>query len=222
MQNVIDTVASQYGNSPTILTLVDAMNQYIDPTVDLAQFYSVVWNVETAVGFGLDIWGRIVNVSRVLQIPGNLLYFGFDEQTEAQPFDQAPFYDGPPATQSYVLPDDAYRKLILTKALSNISAATAPSYNRLLQGLFAGRGRCYVLDLGGMAMRFTFEFALEPFEIAIFTQSGVISRPAGVSATAIMQFDPTTTFAFAEQGGDAQPFDQGVFFNPDISLIPVN
>lgn len=220
MQNVIDTIASQYANSPTITTLIDAMNQYIDPSVDLAQFYSVVWNVETAQGFGLDIWGRIVNVSRVLQIPGSLLYFGYNEQPEAQPFNEAPFYDGPPDTEAFTLSDDAYRTLILTKALANISAATAPSLNRLLSGLFAGRGRTYVLDLGGMAMEFRFEFELQPFEKAILTQSGAIPRPAAVQAH-ITQFDVATTFGFSEMGGDIQPFDQGVFFNPDIAIIPI-
>lgn len=221
MKNVIDTIASQYANSPTIMSLIDAMNQYIDPAVDIEQFLSFVWNVDTAQGFGLDIWGRIVGVGRVLTIPGTGVYFGFDEQTEAEPFDQAPFYDGPPATQNFTLSDDAYRSLILTKALANISASTAPSFNALLQGFFAGRGRCYVVDQGGMAMMFTFEFPLMPFEVAVLTNSGAIPRPAGVKVTAVVQFDAATTFGFAEQGPTAQPFDQGVFFNPDISLIPV-
>lgn len=222
MKNVIDTIASQYANSPTITTLIDAMNQYIDPTVDIDQFLSFVWNVDTAQGFGLDIWGRIVGVGRVLTIPGAGVYFGFDEQIEAQPFDQAPFYDGPPDTQNFTLADDAYRTLILTKALSNISAATAPSFNSLLQAFFANRGRCYVIDTGGMTMRYTFEFALQPFEIAVLTQSGAISRPAAVEVTAVVQLDAGATFGFAEQAPTAQPFDQGVFFNPDINIIPVN
>lgn len=221
MKNIITTIASQYATSPSILALIEAMNQYIDPSADLENFYNVVWNIETAQGFGLDIWGRIVDVPRTLKIPGNMLYFGFDEQLGARPFDEAPFYDGPPQTETYVLSDDAYRTLILTKALSNISAATAPSFNTLLQNFFADRGRCYVSDLGGMMMQFIFEFAMQPFEIAVLTQSGVIPRPAGVQAT-VMQIDIENTFGFAEQGGSVQPFDHGVFFNPDIAIIPVN
>lgn len=221
MKNVAETIASQYGNSPSILTLIEAMNQYIDPTVDLDQFYNFVWNVDTAVGFGLDIWGRIVGVDRVLQIPGSFLYLGFTGQIEAEPFNQAPFYSGPPDTQAFTLSDDAYRTLILTKALSNISAATAPSLNTLLSGLFANRGRSYVRDLGGMAMQFQFEFALQPFELAVLTQSGAVPRPAGVAAT-IVQFDAEHTFGFSEMGGVIAPFDQGVFFNPAISTIPIS
>lgn len=220
MKNVIDTIASQYANSPTIITLIDAMNQYIDPSVDLENFYNFVWNVDTAVGFGLDIWGRIVNVSRVLTIPNQLEYFGFEEQPEAEPLNQAPFYNGPPDTEAYTLSDDAYRKLILTKALSNITTATAPGLNSLLRNLFADRGRAYVFDYGGMKMRFAFEFALEPFELAMLSQSGAIARPAGVEAS-VVQFDADETFGFSEMGGVIQPFDQGVFLNYATAVISV-
>ena len=48
-------------------------------------------------------------------------------------------------------------------------------------------------------MLFTFEFPLQPFEIAILTQSGVIPKPAGVSAK-IQIVDYTTMFGFAETG----------------------
>jgi hypothetical protein len=214
------TVASQYANSPTLRQMVDLMAQYFDPSTDFGNFYDAVWNIETATGFGLDFWGKVVNVQRVLTIPGNLVYFGFAEQgVNAQPFNQAPMYDGVKVTQSYSLTDSAYRNLILMKALANISRGSAQSINTLLRGLFAGRGRCYVTDQGNMQMMYTFEFNLQPYEIAIMTQSGVIPKPAGVRV-AVTQLDASTTFGFAEAVG-SQPFNQGVFFNPDVGVIPV-
>lgn len=218
MQDVIKTFAAQYANSPTLRQLIESMNQYFDPATNFEDFFEFVWNVDTAQGFGLDIWGKIVNVSRQLTIPGDATYFGFDEATDAEPFDQAPFYNGVVSTETYTLADDAYRTLILTKALSNISTSTPASINQLLQSLFP-RGRCYVIDLGGMAMQFVFEFPLMPFEVAILTQSGVIPRPAAVSAT-IFQVNAAGTFGFA-QSGDAQPFGYGVFFNSTIATTPV-
>jgi hypothetical protein len=170
-----------------------------------------VWNVDTAQGFGLDIWGRIVNIRRELQIPNAPVYFGFkDALPGSYPFDEAPFYDGtPPATQTYKLADDAYRKLILTKALANIASSNAPSLNQLLQNMFADRGRCYVNDLGGMQFRYTFEFDLTLQEYAIVTQSGVLPRPAGVNAILFQSALPL--FGFSEAGLSAAPFGQGVF-----------
>lgn len=211
MLNVEQTIISQYGNSATITQLVRNMDQYIDPRVDFDTFYDFVWNVETAQGFGLDIWGRIVNISRELLIPAAPLYFGFkDALPGSYPFDEQPFYDGTaPATQTYKLADDAYRQLILVKALANISATNAPALNQLLQNMFAGRGRCYVNDLGGMALRYTFEFDLTPYEFAIMTQSGALPRPAGVNASLFQSALPL--FGFSEAGLSAAPFGQGVF-----------
>lgn len=105
--------------------------------------------------------------------------------------------------------DDAYRKLILVKALANISDCKSPSLNRLPTNLFAGRGRCYVSDTGQMEFRYVFEFALEPYEIAILTQSGAIPKPAAVLAN-VLQVDLPNTFGFNE--ALMQPFGSGVFF----------
>ncbi len=211
MIDVERTIISQYGNSPTILQLVQNMNAYLDPRADFDAFFDYVWNVDTAQGFGLDIWGRIVNIRRELQIPNAPVYFGFkDALPGSYPFDEAPFYDGtPPATQTYKLADDAYRKLILTKALANIASSNAPSLNQLLQNMFADRGRCYVNDLGGMQFRYTFEFDLTLQEYAIVAQSGVLPRPAGVNAILFQSALPL--FGFSEAGLSAAPFGQGVF-----------
>lgn len=203
------TVISQYANSPTLRQLIRNMDEYINPDADFDAFYSYVWNVETAQGFGLDIWGRIVGVGRMLTVPGNETYLGYNEALDWQPFNQAPFYMGTQATQTYRLADDAYRKLILVKALANISDCTSPSLNRLLSNLFEGRGRCYVSDTGKMEFRYVFEFSLEPYEIAILTQSGAIPKPAAVLAN-VLQVDISSTFGFKE--ALMQPFGSGVFF----------
>lgn len=216
MLNVEQTIISQYGNSATITQLIHNMNEYLDPRADFDTFYDFVWNVETAQGFGLDIWGRIVNIGRDLLIPDDALYFGYLEGFPGSyTFNDQPFWDGTPnTTHTYTLADDAYRKLILVKALSNITATNARSLNQLLQNLFAGRGRCYVNDLGGMKIRYTFEFLLTSYEFAIMTQSGAIPRPAGVGATIFNTNMPV--FGFSE-AGDAAPFDQAPFVQEGAS-----
>lgn len=210
MKNVSTTIAAQYINSLTIRQLIDSMNEYFDPATDFKNFYDFVWNIDTAKGFGLDIWGRIVNVGRDLTISADPDYLGFQNAAPAQPFGQAPMYNSEAATKTYRLSDDIYRILILTKALANISASSIPSLNRLLQSLFKGRGRAYVLELGAMKIQYTFEFLLKPYEMAILTQSGVITSPAGVSWS-VLQIPKDSTLGFDE--GDGQPFGSGVFFN---------
>ena len=223
MQNIEQTIISQYGNSPVLNQVLNNMNQYIDPSNDITAFYSTIWDIATAVGYGLDVWGKIVGVARQIQVP-NTSYFGFKEGG-LEPFGQAPFYPGP-STGTYTLSDTAFRLLILTKALANISDCSIPSFNQLLQNLFAGRGRCYAVDLGGMQMMFTFEFYLAYFEIAVISDSGEFPRPAGVRAT-LLQCVPEDTFGFSEAsisgGVSYQPFGHGTLYsgNGGAQVTPI-
>jgi beta-lactam-binding protein with PASTA domain len=191
------TVISQYANSPTILQLVQNLNQYVDQSTNFANFFNFVWNVDTAVDFGLDIWGKIVGVSRLLQIPNTTDYVGFDNGTRSPPdwqsmgSDQPPYNDPPVggalytgfnATSTYLLGNDAYRQLILAKAFANICATTAPAINTILQNLY-GPGTAWVLNTGPMAISYNLTFTPSAIQLAILQQSGVIPTPPGVSVT---------------------------------------
>lgn len=205
------TLISQYANSPTLARLIANMNEYIDPTAFWAAFYSKVWNVDTAEDFGLDNWGRIVGVSRLLQIPGADPIVGFDNADVPKdwyPMSEGRFAVEGEVTTAFSLPDDGYRVLILTKALANIITTTGPALNRLLRNLFPGRGRAFVRDLGGMAMQYVFNFRLTTVEYAILTQSGVLPHPAGVFYSVVVI--PGGLFGFQGYTG-ALPFNFGVF-----------
>ena len=188
------TVISQYANSPTILQLCNNLNQYIDQSTNFANFYNFVWNVDTAVGFGLDIWGKIVGVSRLLKIPNTTDYVGFYMPGESQPAqdwqpmgsdqDHPPvggaMYTGHNATETYLLDDNAYRQLILAKAFANICTTTAPAINQILQNLY-GPGTAWVLNTGVMSISYNLSFTPSAIQLAILQQSGVIPTPPAVS-----------------------------------------
>lgn len=179
------TWLAQYANSPILTALIAAFNAEIDPGADIDGFYNTVWNVATAQGFGLDIWGRIVNIPRTVDLLPPADYLGFEEASPTSfPFNQQPFYTGSQvSTRQYQLTDDAYRVLIMTKALANISTFTAPSVNALLRYLFAGRGTCYVLELGAMQVQYVFNFALQPWESSVLQTPSLMPRPAGVQVS---------------------------------------
>jgi hypothetical protein len=209
------TVISQYANSPTLLQLIENLNAYLDQTQNLDTFFDLIWNVDTAVGYGLDCWGRIVGVNRILHVASGD-YFGFKEAAPgAEPFGVAPFYSGAPLTSNYSLSDAAYRLLIMAKAAANITNGAIPAINQILLNLFPNRGNCYVAEgsptvsyfgfaesttadsfnvasfySGGsfsrMIMQYVFEFQLTPVELAIVQNSGVLPRPAGVQATVVI------------------------------------
>ena len=78
MDNWRETILSQYDNSERLLALIESMNAAIAPTADIAAFYESVFDPETAFGWGLDVWGRIVAIPRTLEVEAtDIKPFGF-------------------------------------------------------------------------------------------------------------------------------------------------
>lgn len=181
------TVISQYANSPILTQLITNMFQYVDQTQDMDAFYDMMFNVMTAQGYGLDVWGKIVGVTRVVPITVTDIFLGFEEAgtVNAAGFNQAPFFTGVALTGNFYLADGPFRTLILAKALANISDGSIKAFNQMLLSLFPSRGNCYVTDGGDMTMTYTFVFALSAVELAIVENSGVLPKPVGVSVSVI-------------------------------------
>lgn len=209
------TIISQYANSPILDALINDLASYIDKTELIDLLYDNIINLDTAQGYGLDVWGRIVGVNRVLQVEvGN--WFGFAESLPgAFTFGQGAFYSGSPLTSNYALSDEAYRLLILAKAAANITNGSIAAINRILMNLFPNRGNAYVTEgnklpmffgfaesvnasgfnqeafyngesIPSMTMQYVFNFSLSPVELAIVGSSGVLPKPTGVSASIVI------------------------------------
>jgi len=188
MKNYADTIISQYADSPKLRNIIDTFNQAVEPDDFIDDFYDMIWNIETAGTYGLDVWGKIVVVSRLLTVTPGGKYFGFREAlntppviNDPQPFNQAPFYTGNMQTSTVSLTNDAYRKLIMLKAMANITNCTIPSMNAMLMYMFGDSGKAYVRNDGGMVMTYVFEFELSTVELAIVQSSGALPSPAGVT-----------------------------------------
>lgn len=204
-------IISQYANSPRLDAMLLDLAEYFDQTQNFSEFFDLIMNVLTAQGYGLDVWGRIVGVNRVVKIVLTN-WFGYAEALPGSyTFGQGAFYSGQPLTENYSLSDQTYRLLILAKAASNITDGSIASINRILMNLFPNRGNAYVTEgtdlgdwfgfaessnaqgfdqaafysgqsLSNMIMTYTFEFILTPVELAIVQTSGVLPKSTGVKA----------------------------------------
>lgn len=180
-----DTLLSQYANSPIITALVGALNLAVDRQVDYDAFHDTVWNVETAIGFGLDIWGRIVGVSRTLHLPsGTSATLGF-AGSGLKSFGYGVFGGIGALTTSYDLDDLTFRRVILAKAALNITGSSIPAINAILMALFPGYGNVYVKDNNNMTLTFQFGSAPSTIDYAIITQSGCIPKTIGVAMSVL-------------------------------------
>lgn len=209
------TVISQYANSPRILAMISAFADAMNAEKLSDQFFDSIWNIDTATGFGLDVWGRIVDVQRSLYVPGGQTgeSVGFAEAHSSSlfGFGQRQFSAIQTATPNFTLADDDYRRLILVKAFSNISDRSIPTMNKALMQMFAGRGgNVYVADMGGMKMAYVFNFVPTAIDKAILLQSGAFANPSGV-ALSIRVVIPRNTLGFAEAGRNVGTFATGTF-----------
>jgi len=173
------TLLSQYANSPILLQLIDDFAQWLDPARPFNEFFALMWDIDSAQGYGLDVWGRILGVGRVLAVPSGQ-FLGFQQDADAQPFGFGILYHAAQLTNNVALTDEAYRALLLAKAALNITDSSIPSINNIMLSLF---GQGYVRDNGDMTLTYVFTESLTPVQTAIVYQSNVLPKPTGVSFT---------------------------------------
>ena len=209
------TVQSQYAASPHIRALVDAYWEALNPDADIDLIYKNMFDPDTAVGFGLDVWGRIVAIGReYVAADEENIYFGFNSETAINPrldtFNNAPFYkkiDG-----KIRLADSAYRTYIFIKAMINISDCSLASINRMLKLMFPN-AEIYCLHVDTMVLRLVIRSKLaEADKQALLNLPWL---PAGVGLEIYQIITPT----FGFNGSGLNPFNQGTFPTYEIKNI---
>ena len=207
MQNIKDTIMSQYANSSAILGIISGLNDAIDPDYFIEDFFKFVYQLSTAKGFGLDIWANKIGVSRFAPTANpEQKNFGF--QPDFEPFNTYPFSDGG-AFSSYSLPDEDLRKLIIIKAASNILYATAFNINWFLLKVFDGR-KAYYSITGHMKAEYVFEFPLTAFDRMVIYSLNMLPHPCGVGIS-YREIDVNRVFGF--NGSKLSNFNNGVFYH---------
>ena len=192
-------VQSQYSASTKMISILESCREHILPDADIVSFFDNIFNIETATGYGLDVWGNIIGVSRFIQ----------DYQDD---------------DITYTLTDEQYRNLLFYKAGANIMDSTLYSMNYLLKKLypdyqcFIRNSNNYVEDSGRyydsnpMEIEYVFiDTDLSDLEKSIFYTVGSFGKGAGVHFN-LSEYDYDEIFGF--YGSELQPFDQGVFFQP--------
>ncbi len=207
-----ETILSQYSASPHILQLTRDFALRIDPAPDIDVFFEKIFDIETAQGWGLDNWGRILGIPRGVQVATTdwFGYFG----SGLQPWNIAPFFNTAQATDNFLLTDEAYRQLLMYKAGANIGSSDAATINRLLSQIFPTYD--HVVDNGDMSIRAVFSDYLQPVEIGILNTYGALNKASGVQWV-YLSVNPDEVFGFDNSG--FQPFDCGVFTPYDIVIL---
>lgn len=188
-----EALLSQYANSPILCGIITRFNEAVDPRALIENFFNNVWNPETATSWGLDAWGRIVGVGRVLKVPADA-WFGFNQADDGSqtitPFNDRQFYLGSVQpgdaliSNNYILTDNAYRKLIFAKAASNITSGSIQNINALLMRLFGSEeGAIWIEETAPLTITICYNFKPSPVDAVIIENSGILPRACGVSVS---------------------------------------
>lgn len=191
-------IQSQYSASPTLCRILKDFRDNISPDIDIDTMIKNMVDIDTAKGAGLDNWGRIINMPRTLQLENDVMIFLDDEQ---------------------------YKKMLLYKALANITDESGWNINRMMEVLFSERqetvpqvitaivegkiGDMYY-NKTPMTVRWIINDKLSDIDLALFKVGGTLCLGAGVGWT-LIAIPLDATFGFA--GSGLTPFNQGAFWD---------
>lgn len=128
-----DVIISQYANSPIITAWMSSWFSALDPTEFFDSFFDNLWNIETATGYGIDVWGRIVGglkFTRNIPVVSPIPYVSCDDPNLGCDMPGVDIYTpGDPLTQiiPQAMEEEDWRRLVLARAASNISDGSISS-----------------------------------------------------------------------------------------------
>lgn len=152
-----DKIQSQYKdtNIQTLLTGLDRVFKKYTAR-PLADFLTDIYDLNTAAGMGLDLWGAVLDFPRVIR--------GLEENT------------------FFTLTDDQYRVILKLLALQTRTRLTIPEINGELAGLFGSFGSAsYAVDKQDMTyINYVFVWKIPDWLRAAFANYRLLPSPMGV------------------------------------------
>ena len=183
----------QYDNAKVLKSLIEAKAQWQKGNV--GDFWVYVrdkfLNIQTADDWGLNLWGEILKVKRILNVNG----------------------------VSVSLSTELFRKLVLGKLQLCFSNGTIPEILKYMNFIFAdhsigGMAAVSVFDNHDMTIRYLFNFVPSDEELALIYDRSFLPTPAGVDA--VINLLPANNI-FGFYGSEFQPFNQAPFWGGNFN-----
>lgn len=181
----------QYNDAVNLQNIVNAQQEWFNKNyVDFQNnWFSDVFNLNTANMFGLLVWSIILGQSLITPFieVDDAHIIGFTEEN-------ANFYDGnffSPNGNNRYYSIETSRILLKIRNYQLISSGTLPETNRMLKEVFGNYGSVYVINHKNMSITYLFGFAI-PDEIRyMLLNTNILPVPAGVDSQ-IIQYDEIT------------------------------
>ena len=155
----------QYANSPVLVSLDNGLKELFNDSPFVVNWYNAVFNMNTATGYGLDIWGKILNRNREFIYNGTEYYLQGEQTIGGVHFSEEEM-------------ENLYRLVLQITAMRYIGNASIYSINNILQTIFKDYGLAYCIEYGTMKIRYVFQFYMNEVLRAIIETLNM--HPAGV------------------------------------------
>ena len=179
----------QYQNAPKFTQLLSSLVTYL--TIPIDQFYEHFFDLRQCDTQGLNNWGKILNQTRTVLAYNYAQTFGFytgeanlSTTVYPQNFGHGSFFSTSTDTITVTLNDYQYRQLLLllwqSYCVDCSLVSCANVINEYIQNQYNNPDyRCDIIE-GSMSFTYKFNFALAPWEIALFELNQILPKPAGI------------------------------------------
>lgn len=194
--DLLQAILWQYNDASKLLSLANQKAEWYDESQRdfWANWYTDVFNLQTANDFGLAVWARILNVPLVATVPASedRPVFGFGIHNLN--FHSGNF--GRDVSGTVNLTTEQKRLVLRLRYFQLISNGTVPEINAFLRLLFGDDGAVYVLDSLDMSFAvYVFDFVPAASVLFVLEQFDLLPRPAGVGTSILIS--PGDSFGFA-------------------------
>ena len=177
----------QFDQATNLNNLLAGLAPYL--TINEDTFYNDFFNINTCIGDGLDNWGKLLNLPRVVYTPDLTECFGFDTGEAPTPldtgypqnFDNGNFWGGQMVANT--LTDEQYRLLLRLKYFSLNTNASLGALNycmNVVVQLIDPAHKAKFVETGLMELTLEVNFYFNDLQYAIFNDRAFMPIPLGV------------------------------------------
>lgn len=210
----LELITSEHNQQPRFMQMLADVFQPLADDMELMSTFSLLYDIDLAVGSQLDSVGLWVGASRQISVPLTNVYFTFDSLSLG--FDSGTWYSVfNPISGVIVLSDPAYRTLIRGRIANNAWNGKIPDAYRVWDAAFAGTGiGVLIQDLENMHMIMALTGPVpDAVTLALFTGGYLNLKPASVQIDAYItpSVPDVPYFGFDVENSVIAGFDVGAF-----------
>lgn len=212
-----DLIILQYWDKPKARGEIELLASEGEFIYDFFRRFETEFDIDQAYGHRLDLIGKIVGVSRIVENGIAKKFFAFAGTPNGRTFGQGPMFHlfNDTGFTDTELNDNQMRFFIRAKVAKNIASAFMVSDDRIslqdtIQVLF--RSKAFVVDNYNMTLTLYIDDTFPQEDILLLQAQDLIPNPQGVGYRFIIQYSEEGTFAFAgNPNTQAKTFGQGKF-----------